>query len=201
MNGRDNDDLPPLPKELAEGIQSLRRAKPPESLVQRAFAALPSTHPRPKAKRASSQPGQRFTWVALAFAPALATAAISIHLAEDAVHDASVAIERTEERSVDLPEEGHAWTDIRLETHHHADKPAVVHVDVPENVRVSLPVAEGDEQERHCAEERCVHRFTHRPGVPLRVAVTHPGRYEIHVRHESKEARVRERFVLTALRD
>ncbi|UQA61912.1 hypothetical protein [Polyangium aurulentum] len=200
MKGRDNDDLPPLPKELAEGIQSLRRAKPPEALVERAFAALPPTPPRPQSKRAS-QPRPRLTWAALALAPALATAAIALHLAEDAVHDASAAIERSEERSVDLPEEGHAWTDISLETHHHADKPAVVHVDVPENVRVSLPAGHGGEQELHCTEERCVHRFTHRPGAPLRVAVAHPGRYEIHVRHESKEARVRERFVLTALRD
>lgn len=199
MNGHDHD-LPPLPKELVEEMQTLRRMKPAEQLVERAFAALPPTPPRqaPKAKRASQQ-RPRLIWLGLALAPALAAAAIAIHHANDAAPTS--AIERTEERAVDLPEQGHAWTDIPLETHHHADKPTVVHVDIPENVRVRLPIGDGGEQEQHCEESRCVHRFAHRPGVPLRVAVAHPGRYEIHVRHESKDAHVKERFVLTALRD
>ncbi len=199
MNSHDHD-LPPLPKELVEEMAALRRTKPAEGLIERAFSALPPTPPRqePKAKRAS-QSRPHLAWIGLALAPALAVAAIAVHHAEDSAPTS--AIERIEERSVDLPEQGHAWTDIRLETHHHADKPTVVHVDIPENVRVRLPSGDGSEKEQHCEASRCVHRFTHRPGVPLRVAVTHPGRYEIHVRHESKEAHVKERFVLTALRD
>ena len=68
--------------------------------------------------------------------------------------------------------------------------------------RVRLPDGEGGALERHCQQERCSHRLTrYRGEAPLSVAVEQPGRYEIHVRHESDEARVRERFVLIASRD
>lgn len=204
MKGPDRD-LHPLPRELAEGARALRDLSPPEDLVSRALDALPERRP------AAAEPGsdardRRFPapliWGGLAAGAALAAAlAVAVprlgHLSPGVEE-----YERSEERSMDLPEDGHAWTDLDIWTHHHENQPAVVHVEVPATVRVHLPGEDGGAEERHCVEERCVHRFSHRgAGAPVRVAVARPGRYEINVRHESREARVRETFVLTAMRE
>jgi hypothetical protein len=113
---------------------------------------------------------------------------------------------RVEERSLTLPESGNVWTSLELQTQHHADETAVVHIEVPINVRVRVPAASGVESEgyeRHCTETHCTHQFTqhHGSGVPVRIAVAHPGRYDIHIRHESKFAAMREHFVVTASRE
>jgi hypothetical protein len=208
MNGRDHE-LPALPVELEEGMRALRRQRPPEALVERAFERLPpraamKTHAMQRSQRPS---GSKLSLIALGFAAAAAAgsvAGVALYLdSGDRTGKETASIERNEERSVDLPLDGDAWTDLDLWTHHHADQPAVVHVEVPENVSVSYVGSDGNAEERQCQEARCVHRFTHRHGngVPLRVAVAQPGRYEIRVHHESNEARVRERFVLTAMRD
>ncbi len=205
------EDLPPLPSKLAEEIRAFKQVKPPQSLVERTFSGLPEraaaerhTEPQAPDKR---RRGEGSTFVRLAPAMALSAAlgyAIWTRVAPLQGPEAQgPEVVRVEERAVALPEAGHAWTELDLLTHHHDDQPALVHLDVPTHVRVQLPSEADSALERHCAETRCVHRFTHHngKGVPLRVAVTHPGRYEIHVRHESKKANLREQFVLTARRD
>jgi hypothetical protein len=134
-------------------------------------------------------------------APVLAALTAAVFVAGDWGARAP-AIERAEERAVALPTEGHAWMLLDLWTHRHADEPAVVQIEVPEHVRVRLPDGAGGSLEQHCRQERCSHRLTRYHGdAPLSVAVAQPGRYEIDVRHESNEARVRERFILIAARD
>ncbi len=204
-----DQDLPPLPDDLAEGMKALRRVRPPESLVDRALGGLPDRPARLTARGNDSDSNgkeqgssSRWLWGALVAAPALAVIALLVHsqAGRDAGRSALSFIERSEERSVVLPEEGHAWTHLDLWTHHHDDELAVVHLEVPENVRVRLPGDDGGALERSCEQDRCIHRFTrrHGQGEPVGVAVLEPGRYEIHVRHESEEAQVRERFILTA---
>ncbi|KYF70944.1 hypothetical protein [Sorangium cellulosum] len=199
MSGHD-DDLPPIPPDLTASLRALRSVSPPEALVERALSRLPEPPERPDATAPQRARG-RWGWTALIAAPALAAIALGIVVAVDR-GVSSPAIERSEERSIALPDDGHAWTHLDLWTHRHADEPAVVHLEVPEDVRVRLPDGEGGALEKHCRQERCSHRLTrYRGEAPLSVAVAQPGRYEIHVRHESNEARVRERFVLTAARD
>jgi hypothetical protein len=197
-----NDEkLPPIPEELAEEIRAMRRMGPPDDLVDRAFGRLADAKKSPSKKAAIFEPRWPLRRLTLhGFVPALALAGLFVWGFMGRGKGASVPeVVRSEERSVALPEDGHAWTELHLEAHHHADHPAVVHVEVPTHVGVGLP---GEPPlERHCVEERCVHKFTHqRNGMPLRIAVAHPGRYEIQVRHESKKASLRERFVLNASR-
>lgn len=196
-------DLPPLPKELMEGLRSMRRVKPSDAIVERALTNLPdrpggAAEPEPD----KVHPSPRWLLGALVAAPALAALAVVLQVWDGGSAELS-PIQRSEERAVDLPEDGHAWTDLDLWTHHHEDEPMVVHLEVPENVRVRMPGDDGGPTERSCEQDRCIHRFTHRHGdeLPLGVAVAQPGRYVIRVRHESNEAMVDEHFVLTALRD
>ncbi|WP_437961894.1 hypothetical protein WME76_21110 [Sorangium sp. So ce119] len=199
MSGHDHD-LPPIPPDLTASLRALRSVSPSEALVERALSRLPEPPERPVAPAPRRASG-RWGWSALIAAPALAAVALAIVVAVDR-GVSSPAIERSEERALALPDDGHAWMHLDLWTHRHADEPAVVHLEVPEDVRVRLPDGEGGALERHCQQERCSHRLTrYRGEAPLSVAVAQPGRYEIHVRHESNEARVRERFVLTAVRD
>ncbi|WP_437595014.1 hypothetical protein [Sorangium sp. So ce1000] len=184
-------------------MRVLRSMTPSEELVERALSKLPERRERPEAgggtqsQRASSPWG----WRVFMVVPALAALAAAVFVASDR-GASSPAIERSEERALALPDEGDAWMPLDLWTHRHADEPAVVDLEVPEHVRVRLPDGEGGALEQHCQQVRCLHRLTrYRGDAPLSVAVAQPGRYEIHVRHESNEASVRERFVLTAVRD
>lgn len=206
MSSQDQD-LPPLPDDLAEGMKALRRVEPSRDLVDRALGGLPDRPARLTARDSDEKEQGSSRWLlgGLIVAPALAAIAFAIYWASGAGGAGSALsrrspIERSEERAVDLPEEGHAWTHLDLWTHHHDDELAVVHLEVPENVRVRLPGDDGGALERSCEQDRCIHRFTrrHGQGDPVGVAVMEPGRYEIHVHHESDEAQVRERFVLTA---
>ncbi|WP_441285686.1 hypothetical protein ACSRUE_24405 [Sorangium sp. KYC3313] len=202
MSERD-DDLPPIPRDLAASMRALRSMSPSDALVERALSKLPERPARPAAARGARSQRASSRWGRRAFiaAPALAALTAAVLVAGDR-GACSPAIERSEERAVALPDEGHAWTHLDLLTHGHADEPAVVQIEVPEHVRVRLPDGEGGSLEQHCRQERCSHRLTrYRGDAPLGVAVAHPGRYEIHVRHESNEARVRERFVLIAVRE
>lgn len=193
------NDLEPLPDELEKEIAAFRRVTPPTDLLARSFAALPT----PKREMASNAKQDGQTSFARLFglrvAPVLVAAAAAGYLLFGRP-SANSEFDISSERAVRLPEQGHAWTDIELQTHHHADHPAVVHVEVPTHVSVRFASENGQTAEKSCTAERCVHRFTHhaRNGMPLRVAVAHPGRYEIHVRHESEKARLREKFVLLA---
>ncbi|WP_437893025.1 hypothetical protein [Sorangium sp. So ce124] len=203
MSGRDHD-LPSIPQDLEASVRALRSMSPSDALVERALSKLPERSERPAAtggarsQRASCPWG----WRALLAAPALAALAIAVVVAGDR-GARSPAIERLEERAIALPEKGDAWMHLDLWTDRHADEPAVVHLEVPEHVRVRLPDGDGGALEQHCQQQRCSHWLTRyrRGDAPLSVAVAQPGRYEIHVRHESNEARVRERFVLIAARE
>jgi len=197
-------DLPPLPEKLVEEIAALRQVKPPQSLVERAFSGLPE-RTTVERRESADVPAKRRPGVGSAFvqlAPAMViVAALGYGIWGYLARTRNSEVVRVEERSLALPEAGHAWTELHLQTHHHDDLPALVHLEVPTHVRVQLPSESDAKLERQCAEARCVHKFTHHNGKPVRVAVTHPGRYEIHVRHESKKAALREQFVLTASRD
>lgn len=205
-----NHELPPLPEFISKDMQSLRNVEPSSALVERSMASLPDgsaikTAPKSGVAKRTNE-GEKPSWW-LMMIPAVAVAAGALFFLNGKFDQPNRdAMVRIEEKTIDLPESGHAWMALDLQTHHHADEPAIVHLEVPTNVRVRLPKTngiEGEIDEQHCTETRCVHRFTqhHGQGVPVRVAVTHPGRYDIHVRHESKIAAMREHFVLTASRD
>jgi len=204
-----NQELQPLPEVISKDMQSLRNVEPPAALIERSMARLPdrsaiqTTQKSGVDKPKSAEAKPSFLMLLI---PAIAVAAGAIFYVNEKFDQPNQqALVRVEEKTVALPETGHAWTALDLQTHHHADEPAIVHLEVPINVRVRLPQANAsdDVDERHCTETRCIHRFTqhHGKGVPVRIAVTHPGRYDIHVRHESKVAAMREHFVLTANRD
>jgi hypothetical protein len=197
-----NHELPPLPETISKDMQSLRNVEPSSALIERSMASLPDR----SAIQTTQKGDQAKPSFLMLMIPTIAVAAAAIfYFSGKFVQSNRDALVRVEEKNVALPESGHTWTALDLQTHHHADEPAVVHLEVPTNVRVRLPQANAadDVDERHCAETRCVHRFTqhHGKGVPVRIAVTHPGRYDIHVRHESKVAAMREHFVVTANRD
>lgn len=204
------DDLPPLPEAAVNDMQSLRGLEPPASLVDRAMAGLPERSTVQTSRKdgvAIRKTDSKRHSMLVFMVPAVAIAAGAIFFAAgkfDAPHREDMV--RVEEKALSLPESGNVWTSLDLQTQHHADEPAVVHIEVPTNVRVRLPAANGvdaEANERHCTERSCIHRFTqhHGKGVPVRIAVAHPGRYDIHVRHESKFAAMREHFVVTASRD
>ncbi|WP_437893022.1 hypothetical protein [Sorangium sp. So ce124] len=200
MSGHDRE-LPPIPQDLEASMRALRSMTPPDALVERALSKLPERPKRPAAAEGSQRSSSLWGWKAFLAAPALAALASAAFVAGD-MGAISPAFERSEELAIALPEEGDAWMYLDLWTHRHADEPAVVQLEVPEHVRVRLPDGEGGSLEQHCQQERCSHRLTrYRGDAPLSVAVAQPGRYEIHVRHESNEARVRERFILIAARD
>ncbi|MDI3282396.1 hypothetical protein [Polyangium sp. 15x6] len=197
-------DLPPLPEKLEEEIRALRQIKPPQSLVERTFSGLPErSASERRTTNVPAKPRQSGGSAFVRLVPAMALAAALVYGVWGHVRSKAAEVVRVEERAVALPEAGHAWTELHLQTQHHDDQPALVSLEVPTHVRVELPSESETKLERHCVEARCVHKFTHHNGrgVPLRIAVAHPGRYEIHVRHESKKAALREQFVLTASRD
>ncbi|WP_437604973.1 hypothetical protein WMF20_27720 [Sorangium sp. So ce834] len=202
MSGQDHD-LPPIPQDLAASVRALRAMSPSEALVERALSKLPERPERSAAEggKRSQRAQTPWRWGAIIAAPALAALAAAVSLVGGGGASAP-AIERSEELAVALTDDGQAWMPLDLWTHRHTEEPTVVHLEVPEHVRVRLPDGQGGALEEHCRQERCSHRLTrYRGDAPLSVAVAQPGRYEIHVRHESNEARVRERFVLTAVRD
>ncbi|MDI1477824.1 hypothetical protein [Polyangium sp. y55x31] len=201
-----SNDLPPLPEKLEEEIRALRQVKPPQALVERVFSGLPerSASERRASANVPAKPPQSGGGSAFVrLVPAMALAAALVYGVWGHVRSGGAEVVRVEERAVALPEDGHAWTELHLQTQHHDGQPTLVSLEVPTHVRVELPSESDAKLERQCVETRCVHKFTHHngKGVPLRVAVAHPGRYEIHVRHESKKAALREQFVLTASRD
>ncbi len=204
------NNLPPLPKAAVADMQSLRSTEPTASLVDRAMARLPErssvqTYRKDEVSVWKNDFARRSILVFMIPVVAIAVGAIFFTASKfGASHPEDMV--RVEEKMLSLPQSGNAWTSLELQTQHHEDEPAVVHIDVPTNVRVRLPSANGKDMEaneRHCTESRCIHRFTQRHGigVPVRIAVAHPGRYDIHVRHESKVAAMREHFVVTANRN
>lgn len=197
-------ELLPLPKELEEQMAAFRRIAPPENLVSRSFDALPARKMDAALTKAPKQEGRRSIahFLGLRAAPVLIAAAAAGYFLFGQPKGSNSGFDVSSERTVVVSANDDGWTELELQTHHHADHPAVVHVEVPTHVSVRFANENGQPLEQSCTAERCVHRFTHlgKNGMPLRVAVAHPGRYEIHVRHESEKARLRERFVLHAAR-
>lgn len=203
------NELPPLPENIRADMQSLRKVEPATDDIERAMARLPERSSVQSRARSSPAVDEndaptRWKWPILIPAAVAFGGLVLVFNMFGTPHKQDMV--RVEEKTVALPESGHAWTALDLQTHHHADEPAIVHLEVPTNVRVRLPAANGighEADEKHCTETRCTHRFTqhHGVGVPVRIAVTHPGRYDIHVRHESKVAAMREHFVVTASRN
>lgn len=184
---------------LDHALRELRSIEAPESLVRKAFANLDA----PERPRRAPRRGAWFTAL-LYLAPVTAvaaTAALSFtRVPVTSVAPAAREFSHAREIALELPRGGDAMAELSLATHHHDERNAHVRVEVPEGVALHLDV---DARATACAQSSCVHRWqtgspSHRN--PLQIVVSEPGRYVIHVTHESGSARVSERFVVLAHR-
>lgn len=176
--------LPPLPPSLERGARALRDREPPASFAGRLTRALEQQ------AQAPSRPSSR--WASLAVVvPALTAAVLLLHVALS--DDGGEPLSRFEEHHVVLDEDGEAWLELDLWTHHH-EGAATVRVDTPTSVHVETADAD-----RACGEARCLHRFVATPPrAPLRVRLSERGRHSITVEHTSSRKRVREEFLVHA---
>jgi hypothetical protein len=132
-------------------------------------------------------------------AVAAAAVGLALRLAADPAEEAAAERELEHEIELWLPHDTHATADLDIAAEHHEDAPARVVVEAPEHVAVHLGGDAG--LGAPCARTRCVHDLPPRaPVEPVRVAITRPGDYVIQVRHESREARVVQRFRVRATR-
>lgn len=195
----EKDALPSL--DLRRDLHALRRVTPSPEFEARLGKALRDAE-RKRSKTDERTPPPRrsrplpwTTWAVLA--QATFAIVLLIHFS-----DTEAEVERSQELTVQIPEEGEIWVPLRLETHHHEEGPTL-HVHAPEGVEISThPVAEGAGRRMVCREATCTHRFTLPPpphaDPHVRIGIRAPGTYEIDVRHRSDERSVRERFVVRA---
>ncbi len=185
------DDLPPLPPELRADADTLRQREPGAAFAQRLERALVHAEHAP-ARRSPSW------WSGLAIAaPAITAAALILHLGvgDDAVQVESLT--RYEEHHVTLDEDGHAWVELDLWTHHH-EEAATVNVIAPSHMDFATQSG-AEEPSAACTADRCTHSFVTAPRrASVRFHVTEPGSHAITVEHTSSARRVRERFVVHA---
>lgn len=197
----DRHDAPrPLPEGLRRAAREIREMRPSEGFDERLAQRLA------RADRASaarvSPPRRRWARNALlALVPTAAAIALVLTFGLERAHD----VQHFQETAMVLAPDGQAtWLDLSLRTEHHGDREAAVRVEAPESVDVRAhPTA--PRSAPRCADTRCVHGFVMRrehrlAGAPLRIGITSPGRYQIHVEHTSHHARVREHFLIIARR-
>lgn len=197
MHKGEKEPLPSL--DLRRDLHALRRVEPSPQFEARLGKALrEADRKRMKAderKPPRARPLPWTTWAVLA--QATFAIALLIHFSDN-----EAEIERSRELTVQIPEDGHVWVPLRIETHHHDEGPTI-HVHAPEGLEVSThPVVEGAVRRMICRDATCTHRFTLPPpphaDPHVRVGIRTPGTYEIDVRHHSDESSVRERFVVRA---
>lgn len=188
-------DHDPRRDPLDSSLRPLRDLRAPDGLFEAALRRIDAPE-RPR----TPAPPRIAPWISalLTLSPVVATVAVLAL----AFHETRELEEFSHAREIELvmPSEGDAVTELALATHHH-DDPAHVQMDVPEGVSVSFNDA--GTRASMCAQTRCVHRWSSSvPAAhgPVRVGVSGPGRYVIHVAHESHGTRVRERIVLNARR-
>jgi hypothetical protein len=195
-----SDREPPPSLDLRRDLHALRRVEPsPEFEARLGKALRDADRKRSQADQQRKPPRARplpwTTWAVLA--QATFAIALLIHFSDN-----EAEIERSQELTVQIPEDGQIWVPLRLETQHHEEGPTL-QVHAPEGVEVSThPVVEGGERRTVCRDATCTHRFTLPPpphaDPHVRVGIRTPGTYEIDVRHRSDEHSVRERFVVRA---
>jgi hypothetical protein len=212
MNHATRDDRPKTPEALREAARELRATGIPEGFSERlSNGLLSATRQEAAAGATRAHWRMRGTGAWLALVPGIAGVALVLHLAladgSDEVAEEMWHHAKSQELHLvlDANVDGHSWVDLALLTHHHAGAKATVRVDAPHDVRVVLPEhAEHRDDSPQCADDRCVHRFSHgthhEVNAPLQVGVTQPGRYRISVEHASPARRVREVFVVNARR-
>ncbi len=188
-------DHDPRRDPLDPSLRPLREVRAPAGLFEAALRRVDA----PERTRKTAPP-RRAPWISalLTLSPVVATAAVLPF----AFHETRELEEFSHAREIELvlPAEGDAVTDLALATHHH-DDPTHVQMDVPQGVSVGFHDA--GTRGSTCTRARCVHRWhSSVPAAhgPVRVGVSGPGRYVIHVAHESHGTRVRERIVLNARR-
>ncbi len=186
---RREPSLPPLPPALSRGARKLRDAEPSDDFEDRLARAL--------ARADVEAPRRTPLWSGLAIVvPTLTAVVLFLHTM---FGDPTESLSRYEEHDVVLGEDGQAWVDLDLWTHHH-EHPATVHIDVPAGMDIEIP--EGAEAPpADCDHERCQHQFV-TDGPPghasVRVRVNEPGRHAITVEHSSPTHHVREHFLVRA---
>ena len=182
--------LPPLPPALEESARRLHDAAVPPELARRVEHALEVAEREARGRRA--RPWRGFAVVLPALVPLLGLLLVFLR---DGVPDAS-SLARNEEHRIVLGEDGEAWVELDLWTHHH-DEPVTVLVDAPSSVQVATTSGSS----RACEDRRCTHAFVARPAprARVRVRVDEPGVHAIAVSHASASRSVREDFVIRAL--
>jgi len=210
MNQDIRDDRTQLPEALRKAARELREVNVPEGFSDRLSSGLLSATRQEAGTGATRENWwRRGSGAWLALVPGVAGVALVLHLAaadgSDEVADEMWHHAESQELHlvIDADTDGHSWVNLELLTHHHAGERATVRVDAPHDVRVVLPEhAEHRDDSPQCADDRCVHRFSHgthhKMKEPLQVGVTQPGRYRIAVEHASSARRVREVFVVNA---
>jgi hypothetical protein len=106
--------------------------------------------------------------------------------------------------AVQIPDIGHVWVDLPVDTQQHDAEAVSVAFDAPASVALHVADAQPPEGVRsECGGLRCVHRWETGPdledGSTPRVRITEPGRYEFSVVSSSSEQRYEQRFVVVAM--
>lgn len=181
--------LHPLPPAVAESARRVREAEVPPELERRIERALDAAERRERGRRAA--PWSSFAVVLPALVPLVVLLLVFLR---DGVPDPS-SLARNEEHRIELGEDGHAWVELDLWTHHH-DEPVTVLLEAPS----SVDVATTSGSSRACDDRRCTHAFVAAPAPRprVRVRVSQPGVHAIAVSHASPSRSVREDFVIHA---
>jgi hypothetical protein len=181
--------LPPLPAALERGARKLRDAGPSPDFEGRLSRAL--------ARADVETPRRAPLWSGLAIVvPTLTAVVLVLHTM---FGNPTESLSRYEEHDVVLGEDGQAWVDLDLWTHHH-EHPATVHIDAPASMDVEIP-AGAESPAADCDRDRCQHQFV-TDGPPghssVRVRVRAPGRHAITIEHTSPSHHVRGHFLVHA---
>ncbi len=205
-----DDVLTPLPHRARFAIQAFRKVKPSPELESRIFDALDAERPPERAR--SSKPRSRGLKRPLTFAIAMAglfalgtLAVVALRGTPQAELPPASTVADAHHLSVKIPEEGDAWVELPLATHHHDPHMVTVHFDAPASVKLHVPDASSSaDRETDCSEHRCVHRWRASAHAarhsPPRVQIKTPGRYEFRVKHTSHARSYDEHFVVLATR-
>ena len=119
-------------------------------------------------------------------------------------HDRPGVTIASKDLAVQIPDDGHVWVDLPVETGRHDADKVLVSFNAPASVAFHVNESDPGGYERECEGHRCVHRWETSAraddGVTPRVRITEPGRYEFSVTHTSSEQHYHERFVVLATR-
>lgn len=185
---RDNEleeELAPLPSEVAEDLAALRAMDAPADVTARAFARIrePAAPPRPSAKPAR----RRFVAGLTVAASACALLVLSLVNLQP----------RADEIALALPSEGSGYIHLPWNLHEQ-DGAATMKVETHAQLAALHPAPDSSQ----CGEERCIHEWNIDPKAGgLRVAIPGPGRWHFDVRHTKNGSEVTKRFVVVATRD